>query len=106
MTRLMAQPPQGALDQSGQLLCSAVDGLVQGCGLVRDHYGLAAFEAGFHHAALVVLAALVAVLVAQVDLHSRNVIAASAQGTLHDATDLSSQRLVTFDVMVGIDVGP
>jgi hypothetical protein len=71
---------------------------------VSDRDGLAAFEAGFHHAALVVLATLVAALVAQVDLHSRDVIADSAQGTLHYATDLSGQRLVTFDVTVGIDL--
>ena len=36
-------------------------------------------QARFHHAALAVPAALVAVRVAQVDLHSRNVIADSAQ---------------------------
>ena len=104
-TLLIAQPPEGALDQSGQLICSAVDGLVQGRGLVSDRDGLAAFEAGFHHATHVVIAALlVAVLIAQVDLHSRDVIAESAQGALHYATDLSGQRLVTFDVMVGIDL--
>jgi hypothetical protein len=65
---------------------------------------LAAFEAGFDHAALVVLAALVAALVAQADLHSRDVIADSAQGALNHATELSGQRLVTFDVVVGIDL--
>jgi hypothetical protein len=32
------------------------------------------------------------------------VIAAAAQGTLHNATDLRSERLVTFDIMVGIDL--
>jgi hypothetical protein len=102
---LIAQPPEGALDQSGQLICSAVNGLVQGRGLVRDRDGLAAFEAGFHHATHVLIAALLfAVLIAQVDFHSRDVIADSAQGTLHDATDLSGQRLATFDVTVGIDL--
>jgi hypothetical protein len=71
---------------------------------VSDRNGLGTFEAGFHHTALVVLAALVAALVAQMDLHSRNVIADSAQGTLHYVTDLDGQRLATFDVMVGIDL--
>jgi hypothetical protein len=55
-------------------LCSAVDGLFHGCGLVCDRGGLAAFKAGFHHATYVVIAALlVAVLIAQVDFHSRDV---------------------------------
>ena len=49
--------------------------------MVRDRDRLAAFEAGFHHATHVVMAAfLVAVLIAQVDLHSRDLIAESAQG--------------------------
>jgi hypothetical protein len=90
VTLFSAQPPEGVLDQSGQLLCSAVDGLLQGRCLVRDSGGLAAFKAGFHHTTHVVIAALlVAVLIAQVDFHSRDVIADAAQGTLHDATDLS-----------------
>jgi hypothetical protein len=101
---VIAQPPEGALDHSGQLICSAVDGLVQGGCLMSDRAALMAFEAGFHHTALVVVAALVAGLVAQVDFHSRDVIAEPAQGTLHYATDLSGQRLVTFDAMVGIDL--
>jgi hypothetical protein len=72
--------------------------------VVSDRDGLAAFEAGFHHAALAVLAGLVGALVAQVDLHSRDVIAEMAQGTLYYATDLRGQCLVTFNVMVGIDL--
>jgi hypothetical protein len=38
------------------------------------------------------------------DIHSRDVIAEMAQSTLHCATDLSGQSLVTFDVMVGVDL--
>ena len=43
-------------------------------------------------------------LVAQVYLYSRNVIADPAQGSLDCATDLSGQRLATFDIMVRIDL--
>jgi hypothetical protein len=101
----MVQPSEGALDQSGHLIRSTVNGLVQGRCLVSDRDGSLAFEVGFHHAAYVVIAALLgAVLIAQVDFYLRNVIAESAQGTLHDATNLSGQRLVTFDVMVSIDL--
>jgi hypothetical protein len=104
MTLLNALPSEGALDQSGQLTGSAVHSLDHGVFLVSHRDGLAAFEAGFHHAALVFLGALVAALVAQVDFHSRDVIAQMAQSTLHDATDLGGQSLVTFDVMVGTDL--
>jgi hypothetical protein len=102
---LIPQPPEGALNHSNQLVRGTVDGFVQGHGLVSDRDRLAAFEAGFNHAAYVVIAALlVAVLIAQVDFHSCDVIADFAQGTLHYATDLMGQRVVTFDVMVGIDL--
>jgi hypothetical protein len=104
VTFFNALPSEGALDQSGQLTGSAVDSLDHRGFLVSDRDGLAAFEAGFHHAALVVLSTLVAALVAQVDLHSRDVIAEMAQSTLHYAADLSGQSLATFDVMVGIDL--
>jgi hypothetical protein len=58
-------PLKGALDQIGQLICSAVYGFIQGCSLMRDSDGMASFEPGFHHATHVVMAAfLIAVLVA------------------------------------------
>ena len=104
MTLLIVLPPDGVLDQSGQLICSSVDGLVQGRCMVSDRDGLPAFEAGFHHAALVMLGTLVAALVGQMDLNSRNVIAQVAQRALHYSTDLGDQSLVAFDVMVGIDL--
>ena len=72
---------------------------------MRDGDRLATFEACFQHATHIVVAAfLVAVLIAQVDLHSRDVIPESVQGTLHHAAYLSGQLLVTFDVTVGIDL--
>jgi hypothetical protein len=78
---LLALPPEGTLDHSGQLLRCAGDGFVQGRCMMRDSDWLAPFETGFHHATHGVMADfLVAVLVAQVDLHSRDVIAESAQG--------------------------
>jgi hypothetical protein len=101
---LIAQPPESALDQSGQLIRSAVNGLVQGRSLVSDRDRLVAFEAGFHRAMHVIAALLFAVLITQMDLHSRDVIADSTQGILHYATDLNGQRLMTFDITVGIDL--
>jgi hypothetical protein len=85
-------------------MCSAFDSLVHARCLVSDCDRLASFEAGFHDAALVVRAVLIAVLVAQVDFHSRDVIADSAQGMFHYSTDVSAQRLVAFDVMIRINL--
>jgi hypothetical protein len=45
---LIAQPLDRALDQSGQFVRGAVDGLVQARGVVSDGYGLAALESGLH----------------------------------------------------------
>jgi len=101
---LIVQLAEGMLDQSGQLIGSTVNGLVQGSCSVSDRDGLAAFEASFHHAALVVVAAFTGIFVAQVHLHSRDVIAESAEGILYDGTHLSGQRFMTFDIMVGIDL--
>jgi hypothetical protein len=65
---------------------------------------LAAFKASLHHATFVILAALRAAFVGQVDLHSRDVTAHSAQGILHYPPDLIGQRLLTFDCVVRIDL--
>jgi hypothetical protein len=63
-----------------------------------------AFEATLHHATFVILSALRAALVDQVDFHPRDVIAHSAQGTLYYAPDPIGQCLVPFDRMVRIDL--
>lgn len=104
MTLFLAQSPEGVLDQSGQLIRRTIDGFVQGRSLVSDRDGLTAFESGFHHTAHGVIAGLlVAVLVAQMDIHSRDVFAESLQGTLYYATDSSGQRLVSIYVAVGMN---
>lgn len=93
MVSLIVQPSEGALDHSGQLASRTIDGQVQRGSLMRSRDGLAAFEAGFHHAAHVVIAHfLVAVLIAQVDFHPRDVIAEPTQGTIHDAAYLRGLR--------------
>jgi len=100
---MITQPPKCATDQSGQPICSAIDCLVQGRRLVSDREGLVAFTAGFHHAAHIVIAAFfVTVLVAQMYLHSRDVIAELVQDSFHYTAYPRSQRRIPFDVMVGI----
>jgi hypothetical protein len=102
---LIVYPCEGALDQVNQLICSTVYGFIQGVCLMSDRDGLAAFKMGFDLATEVVIAALlVAVLIAQVNIHLRDVFAESAESILYYATDLISQCLMSFDVMVGIDL--
>lgn len=50
------------------------------------------------------LTALAAVLVAQVDLNRRDVIARVGQGPLHDIRDPCAQRFVMLDIVVGVDL--
>jgi hypothetical protein len=96
--------PECAFDQSDQLLCRTGDGLVQGVRVVGSSYRLVAFEVGFHHTAFIVLAALETVLVTYVNLQPRDAIAEMTQGSFHFASGPSRQRLVTFNVMVSVDL--
>src|SRR5664280_382653 len=85
-------------------MCSALDSLVKGRCLVSDRDRLPSFKTGFHHTALVVRATLIAVFVAQVNFHSRYMVAESDQGIFHYVTDVSAQRLMAFDVMASINL--
>jgi hypothetical protein len=105
MTPLMLQSPKRVLDQVSHFLRSPVHGLVQSRGMMGNCQGLVSFETGFDHAAHIVIAGLqIAVLIAQVNINMSDMIANSAQSSLHNATDLISQCLVTFDVMVSMDL--
>jgi len=104
MSLVIVQPPEGALDRSGQFISGTMDSLMQGLGMVRGSDGLTAFEADFDNAVFVILAALVPSRVAQVNRHSRDVIAESAQGALHCATDMIGQCLSTLDIVVSINL--
>jgi len=101
---LIAQPLDRALYQSGQFVRGTVDGLVHGPGVMGNRDWLPALETGLHQAALVVVATLVANLVGQVNLDARHVFAEPADGAIYYCPDVSGERLVTLDVMVGIDL--
>jgi hypothetical protein len=81
---------------------SAGDRFVNGSCVVGYSHRLPAFDARFHHAALIVRRALVATLVAKMNLYPRDAIGKLAQGALDDGTDLAGQCFVTRDVMVCI----
>jgi hypothetical protein len=102
---LIVDPLESASNQVNQLVCGANNGLVQGGCLISDCDGMAADKTGFDHAAHIVMAALlVAILIAQVDIHLREVFAEPAESILYYAADLSDQRLMACDVVVGIDL--
>jgi hypothetical protein len=71
---------------------------------VCDRDGLTTLEARFQHAALIVLTALVAVFVAQVDFHTRYVIGESSEGALHDASHLTCKQFMAFDIVIRTDL--
>jgi hypothetical protein len=56
-------------------MCRAFDRLIHSCSLVSHGDRLPSFKTSFHHAAFLVLASLITVLVAQVNLHSRDMVA-------------------------------
>ncbi len=95
---------QEVMDSSLQLLSGALNGLVQGCGLVRDRDGLVMLEASFHHAALVVCAPLLGVLIAEVDLHTGDPLAGIAETILDHPLHVRGEPLVPLDIVVGIDL--
>jgi hypothetical protein len=66
--------------------------------------GLEARETGLQHAAFVVATAFMAVLVAEVDFHSGDLVGEPAHGALHHGLDLVGQLVVYFNVAIGIEL--
>lgn len=100
----IAQPPEGAVEETLQLFGGAVDGLLESGRLMADRDRLEADETGLQQAALILGAGFsVAVLVAEVDLHPCDVLAETVQGLPHYGFDLLGQRVVAFDVTIGVD---
>jgi hypothetical protein len=69
---------------------------------------MVALETSLHHAALVVLSSLHIfrwpVFIAQMHFNARNVIAEVAQAMFDDAANVSGQRFIACNVVVGIDL--
>ena len=85
---MIVQSAQSALYGPLQFIGSAIDGLVQVRCLVSNGRGLATLEACFHHAALVVLAALMSVFIAEVNFHPRDVFSEAAEGAFDHTLDV------------------
>lgn len=78
------EPLQLALKGMLQLLRRTGDSIDHGPGLASHRGGLLPFDAGFHHAPLVVVPTLVAVLVAEMNFHARDVSADVAKESLQN----------------------
>ena len=66
---MVVQPAERAVQPMRQLLRGAMHRLLERRSVVSHRHRLPAFETGLQHAAMVMLTALVAVLVAQVNFH-------------------------------------
>jgi hypothetical protein len=101
---LVVQASKRAVDQACQLVRSALNGLMQARSMVRHNDGLMVFKARFQDATLVVLTALAAVFVGEVDFDARDLIARVIECVLDNVADVSGQAFAPFDVVVGIDL--
>jgi hypothetical protein len=93
---MVVQPPERAVQQTRQFLRGAIHCLLQRRGVLRYCHRLPAFQTGLEYAALVLLPALVAVLVAQMNFHSGDVCAETLQRLLDGGAHLCGQRLGTI----------
>ena len=72
---------------------------------MSDCDGLATFKMGFYHTAHVVNTVFfVAVLIAQMNIYLDDLFAVAVESIFHYAANLCNQRLVPFDIVVGIDL--
>ena len=101
---MVVQTPQCAAEQVGQLLSGALYRLGHGRRLLGHCYGLAAFQAGFYHAALVTLAVFGRVFIAQMDFNSGDVFGKPRQGVVYGVLNHGGQGFVALDVDVGVDL--
>jgi hypothetical protein len=92
------------LDSGFQFFSGTVEGKSESFSFVSDGDGRETFEAGFHHAAFVLGAALFAVLVIEVHFDAGDVAADVAEGVRDGGLGLSDEILVARDVMVGVDL--
>jgi len=85
-----------------QLVRRTGDSLGKGRSLARHRSGLPPLKTGFHHAPLVVLAILAAVLVAKMNFHSRNVSAEVAQRFSDHSLYLGHKFLLNLNAFVAV----
>jgi hypothetical protein len=91
-------------DQAHQLVRGAIDRQFAGCSLMSDHGGLSTLQAHFHDAPFVVRAVFVAVVIFQVHVYTRDVVAEPTESSFYFAADVGRQGLVALNVVIGIEL--
>ena len=92
------------LDGAGELAGGAIDRLVDRAGVLGDRGRLVVLDASLHHAALVVLADLAAILVGDVHLDARDPLAEVREGVLDHLLHVRRESLGALDVMVRVQL--
>lgn len=95
---------QCVLKRSLEFFRSSVHGECDGFRLMRYGNGRMTFQPCFHHAALVLGAALFAVLVMNMYFHACHVITDMRKSVCDDGFSFSCEFLTARDVIVGIDL--
>lgn len=72
--------------------------------LLGHGHGLAAFQAGFHHAALLMLPGFARVFIAQMHFNSGDVFGEPRQSVVNGVLHHGGQGLRALDVGVGVDL--
>lgn len=93
-----------AAEQVSQFLNGALYRLRHDWRLIGHGYRLAAFQAGFHHAALVILAVFTRIFIAQMDLNSGDLLGKSRQIVVNTVLNHGGQGFRVLDVGVGVDL--
>lgn len=95
---------QFVFERGFQFFSRAIHGESDGLRFMRDCDGGMAFQPCFHHAALVLRAALFAVLVMDVYFHTSHVVTDMRKSVCDDGFSFSRKFLTARDVIVGIDL--
>jgi hypothetical protein len=100
---LMADLIHRAVDDRLQLVGRAADGVVDTGGMMRDGEGFQSAEPRFHRASELVVPVVLrcAVLIAEVDIDSRDLVLDVVNRALGDGFDKSGQPLTPIEVIVG-----
>jgi len=101
---MVVKASHGPIERSPQLLYRASIRILQGRGMVRGRLWMHACQPRLHQASLVIIAGLVGVYVAEVDLDAGDLILEPAKGLLNFDFDFAAQVAVGVDVVVGIDL--
>lgn len=101
---MLAPLLDGIIEDPLQPLDSTIHRLLQSLSTMSHRDRLEARQAGFQHAVHALVVGLMAVLLAEMDFHSGEPGAESAQGCLHETHDVARQPLTALNVLISVHV--